>query len=156
IVFTVLISKTPADRLGFALVRSLQTATLAATANRHESRPRMRRLLRQHARAALTRHVKARFIGHHRERIGQANGRFCRAKDEIAVARYCSGQAVEHFAFRLLIEIDQNIPAKDYVKRSERREIHNEILTTEFDHGTNFRSDAPEVGGLCEILDQKL
>jgi len=36
-------------------------------------------------------------------------------------------EAVEHVAFRLLIEVDQDIPAKDYVKRSERREIGNEI-----------------------------
>ena len=53
-------------------------------------------------------------------------------------------------------QIDQNIPTKNYVKRSERREIRNEIEAAEFDLGTNFRSDPPKVGGLREILNQKL
>jgi hypothetical protein len=52
---------------------------------------------------------------------------------EITIARYGLRQPIEHVGFRLLGEIDQNIPAKDHVKGSERCKIGQKIKLVKFE-----------------------
>src|SRR5215831_841238 len=86
---------------------------LSPAIDRNQAWPRVRRpWLRQKARADCIERVKSRFIAHHFEAIAQAYSGFRRAEDKVAVARQRPGQAAKHVALRILIEIDQNVPAE--------------------------------------------
>jgi hypothetical protein len=100
----------------------LWRSALPAAIDGYQARPRLRRpVLRQKAWVDRADRVKTRFSDHHFEAVGQAYRGFRRTEDKIAVARYRFRQAAKYVTLRVLIEIDQNVPAEDHVKGAKRR-----------------------------------
>ena len=112
--------------------------------------------LRQKSGADRVDRAKSRFVAHHFKAIAQAYRGFRSAEDEIAVARWRSGQAAKHITLRILVEIDQDVPAQDHVEGSKRRKIRKKIEVVIFNHGANLRSDLPLLAELREIFDEQL
>ena len=65
-------------------------------------------------------------------------------------------KALEDAGLGLLIEIDQDVAAKDYIETSEVAEVLQQIELTMLHHGAYIGVELPHLSDLGEMLDQQL